>query len=152
MIGLKELGAGIAGYLTDQTGLPAFANRAEGAVYPCLTVESRSKSVGIIACGRQVERQVTVTVTCHASRQREREAELELADRVYEAVVPGFQVCGRGFGPKEAEIRTDSAERAQVSFLLEFCDTPSQKQSSTATAFETMGALSLRLEQEREGS
>lgn len=151
MIGLKELAAGIAGYLTDRTGLPAFANRVEGAIYPCLTVAVSSKSVGIIACGRQVERQVTVTVTCHASRQRDREEELELADRVYEAVVPGFTACGRGFGPQEAGIDADGEERARVRFLLEFCDTPSQKQSST-TAFETMGALSLRLEQEREGS
>ena len=39
----------------------------------------------------------------------------------------------------------------QVIFLLEFCDTPSEKQSGSAVQ-ETMGTLSLRLEQKREGA
>lgn len=151
MIGLRELTAGIAAYLTGQTGAAAFTDRAAGVVYPCLTVEAASKSAGIIACGRQVERQVKVTVTCHPSRQRGREEGLELADRVYDAVMPGFRACGRGFAPREAEIKADAKERLQVEFLLEFCDTPSGRQSSS-TAQETMGSLSLRLEQKREGS
>lgn len=151
MIGLYELNRGIAAHLSGQTGVAAAAGRVSNPVYPCLTVESRSKSAGIIACGRQVERQVTVTVTCYPSRQRGREEGLELADRVYDAVAPGFRACGRGFCPKEAEIRADQQERIRVEFLLEFCDTPREKQSGTAVT-ETMGALSLRMEQEREGS
>ena len=151
MIGLRELTAGIAEYLAAMTGLTATNCRAESPVYPCLLVEGESKSAGMIACGRQVERQVTVTVTCYPSRRREREAGLELADEVYDAVMPGFQCCGRGFRPTEAEISTDGQELAQVHFLLEFCDTPGRKHSGSA-ATETMGALSLRVEQEREGS
>ena len=151
MIGLRELTAGIARYLTEQTGVAAFADRTAGTVYPCLTVEAKSKSAGIIACGRQVERQVAVTVTCHPSRQRGREEGLELADGVYNAAMLGIRACGRGFLPREAEIKADAKERMQVEFLLEFCDTPSSKQSDN-TAYETMGALSLRLEQKREGS
>lgn len=151
MIGLRALTAGIAEYLAAQTGVAAFSQRSEGQVYPCLTVEAASKSAAIIACGRQVERQVAVTVTCYPSRRREREAGLELADEVYDAVMPGFQCCGRGFRPTEAEISTDGQELAQVRFLLEFCDTPGRKHSGSA-ATETMGALSLRVEQEREGS
>ena len=151
MIGLKTLTAGIAEYLTAQTGVAAFAVRTEGQTYPCMTVEAKSKSAAIIACGRQVERQVTVTVTCYPSRKRERDAGLELADAVYEAVMPGFRVCDRGFCPKEAEIEANGQELAQVTFLLEFCDTPGRKQSTPAIG-ETMGALSLRLEQESEGS
>lgn len=149
MIGLRELTAGIAEYLAAQTGVAAFSQRCEGQTYPCLTVEAASKSAEIIACGRQVERQVTVTVTCHPSRKREREAGLELADAVYDAVMPGFRCCGRGFYPKEAEIHMDGQERAQMVFLLEFCDIPGRRQSGS-TASETMGALSLRVEQERE--
>ena len=151
MIGLRELTAGIAAYLTEQTGVAAFSDRAAGTVYPCLTVEAKGRSAGIIACGRQVERQVTVTVTCHPSRRRGREEGLELADRVYDAVMPGFRACDRGFAPREAEIRADANERMQVEFLLEFCDTPSSRQSGT-TAQETMGSLALRLEHKREGS
>ena len=145
MIGLRELTAGIAEYLTAQTGVAAFS------VYPCLTVETVSKSAGIIACGRQVERQVAVTVTCHPSRQRGREEGLELADKVYNTAMLGIRACGRGFLPREAEIQADAKERMQVTFLLEFCDTPSEKQSESAVQ-ETMGTLSLRLEQKREGS
>jgi len=151
MIGLRELTAGIAEYLAAQTGMAAFSDRAAGVVYPCLMVKAESKSAGIIACGRQVERQVTVTVTCHPSRQRGREEGLVMADRVYDAVMPGFMACGRGFAPREAEIRTDGQERQQVTFLLEFCDTPSGKHS-TSTATEAMGSLAIRLEQKREGS
>ena len=151
MIGLRELTTGIAEFLTAQTGVAAFSDRAAGAVYPCLTVEAASKSAGIIACGRQVERQVAVTVTCHPSRQRGREAGLELADRVYNAAMLGIRACGRGFLPRKAEIKADAKERMQVTFLLEFCDTPSEKQSGSAVQ-ETMGTLSLRLEQKREGS
>lgn len=44
MIGLRELTAGIAEYLTAQTGVAAFSARAAGTVYPCLTVEAVSKS------------------------------------------------------------------------------------------------------------
>lgn len=151
MIGLRELTAGIAEFLNAQTGVAAFCNRAAGAVYPCLTVEAASKSAAIIACGRQVERQVAVTVTCYPSRQRGREEGLELADRVYNAAMLGIRACGRSFLPREAEVKTDAKERMQVAFLLEFCDTPSGKQSGPAVQ-ETMGALSLRLEQKREGS
>lgn len=151
MIGLRELTAGIAEYLAAKTGAAATNRRVESPVYPCLLVEGESRCAGMIACGRQVERQVTVTVTCYPSRRREREAGLELADEVYDAVMPGFQCCGRGFRPTEAEISTDGQELAQVRFLLEFCDTPGRKHSGSA-ATETMGALSLRVEQEREGS
>lgn len=151
MIGLKTLTAGIAEYLTAQTSIAAFTERSEGQVYPCLTVAAKSKSAAIIACGRQVDRQVAVTVTCHPSRKREREAGLELADMVYEVVMPGFRACDRGFCPKEAEIDTDGQEQARVRFVLEFCDTPGKRQNSS-TATETMGALSLRVEQESEGS
>lgn len=151
MIGLRELTAGIAEYLTVQTGTAAFADRAAGAVYPCLTVEAQARSAGTIACGRQVERQVEITVTCHPSRQRGQEEGLALADQVYDAAMAGIRACGRGFLPREAEIRADAKERMQVRFLLEFCDTPSRKQNSSTPA-ETMGALSLRLEHKREGS
>ena len=72
MIGLRELTAGIAEYLAAKTGVAATNRRAGSPVYPCLLVEGESRSTGIIACGRQVERQVTVTVTCYPSRQRER--------------------------------------------------------------------------------
>ena len=99
MIGLRALTAGIAEYLAAQTGVAAFSQRSEGQVYPCLTVEAASKSAAIIACGRQVERQVTVTVTCYPSRRREREAGLELADGVYDAVMPRFSVLRQGLSP-----------------------------------------------------
>jgi len=151
MIGLQDLTAGIARYVKEQTGIAAFADRAAGPVYPCLTVTAKSKSAGIIACGRQVERQVAVTVTCHPSRQRGREEGLELADRVYDAIMLGIRACGRSFLPREVEIQADAKEQMQVDFLLEFCDTPSGKQSAD-TVYEAMGTLSLRLEQKREGS
>ena len=151
MIALRELTADIARYLTLQTGTAAFCQRVSSAVYPCLTVEAAGKSAGIIACGRQVERQVMVTVTCWPSRQRGREEGLELADGVYGALVSGFCACGRGFCPREAEIRIDEQECCRVVFLLEFCDTPDVRKSESPVA-ETMGALSLRLEQEMEGS
>ena len=152
MIGLQELTAGIAAYLEAEVGVSALSERAVAPDYPCLLVKTRSKSAGITAGGKQVERQVTVTVTCLTSRQREREAGLALADRVYEALVPGFRVCGRGFCPSEAEVWLDEKERAKVELLLEFCDLPAKKQSAGAVAAETMGSLALRLTQQKEGS
>lgn len=147
MIGMQTLTAGIAEYLSAATGVPAFADRAKGAVYPCLTVETESKSAGVIACGRQMERQVTVTVTCHPSRGRERQSGMLLADKVWSAVSAGFTACGRGFCPTDTAIRRDEQERVRVTFLLEFCDTP-EEVSGGAPAVEAMGSLTLRVKKE----
>ncbi len=147
MIGMQTLTAGIAEYLRAATGVPAFADRAKGAVYPCLTVESESKSAGVIACGRQMERQVAVTVTCHPSRDRGRQAGLMLADRVWNAVSGGFTACGRGFCPMDTAILRDGQERVRVTFLLEFCDTPDEVPGG-APAVEAMGTLTLRVKKE----
>ena len=149
MIGLRELTAGIAEYLAVRTGIAATNRRAESPVYPCLVVEANSRCAGIIACGRQVERQVTVTVTCYPSRRREREAGLELADRVIDLLTAGFSACGRGFCPKEAEIAADEQERVRVKVLLEFYDLP-ETPVNVPTAIEKMGTLTLRMEQSKE--
>lgn len=150
MIGLRELTAGIAEYLAAKTGVAATNRRAGSPVYPCLLVEGESRSAGIIACGRQVERQVTVTVTCYPSRQREREEGLGLADRVYDLLTAGFTACGRGFCPKEAEITTDAQDRARVKILLEFCDLP-EVPGNMSTATEMMGTLALKVGHIEEG-
>ena len=158
MIGLRELTAGIAEYLAVRTGIAATNRRAESPVYPCLVVEANSRCAGIIACGRQVERQVTVTVTCAPflpqkiaapSRRREREAGLELADRVFDLLMAGFSACGRGFCPKEAEIAADEQERVRVKVLLEFYDLP-ETPVNVPTAIEKMGTLTRRMEQSKE--
>lgn len=150
MIGLRELTAGIAEYLAVKTGMAATNRRAESTVYPCLMVAGESKSTGIVACGRQVERQVTITVTCYPSRRREREAGLDLADRVYGLLTAGFTACGRGFCPKEAEILTDAQERVTVKILLEFCDLP-EVPANVSTATERMGTLVLKVGHTEEG-
>ena len=150
MIGLRELTAGIAEYLAVKTGMAATNRRAESPVYPCLLVEGESKSAGTIACGRQVERQVTVTVTCLPSRRREREEGLELADRVYGLLTAGFTACGRGFCPTEAEIFADDQDRAKVKILLEFCDLP-EVPVNVSTATEMMGTLALKVGHTEEG-
>lgn len=150
MIGLRELTAGIAEYLAAMTGLAATNRRAESPVYPCLLVEGESKSVGMVACGRQVERQVTVTVTCCPSRRREREEGLALADRVYGLLTAGFTACGRGFCPKEAEIFSDAQDRAKVKILLEFYDLP-EVPANVSTATEMMGTLALKMGHTEEG-
>ena len=98
----------------------------------------------MIACGRQVERQVTVTVTCYPSRRREREAGLDLADRVHDLLAAGFTACDRGFCPKEAEILTDGQDRAKVKILLEFYDLP-EASANPSTATEMMGTLALKV-------
>ena len=147
MIGMQTLAAGIAEYLSAKTGVPAFADRARSAVYPCLTVETESRSAGIIACGRQVERQVTVTVTCHPSRSRERQEGLLLADRVFGSIAGGITACGRSFCPMDAAVGKDGQERVRVTFLLEFCDTPEQV-TGGAQAAQAMGSLSLRVKKE----
>ncbi|MBQ4578448.1 MAG: hypothetical protein IJA84_05230 [Clostridia bacterium] len=147
MIGMRTLTAGIAEYLSAATGVPAFPDRAKGAVYPCLTVETESRQAGVLACGRQVDRQVTVTVTCHPSRERTRQSGMLLADRVWNAVAAGFHACGRGFCPTDTAIRRDEQERVRVTFLLEFCDTPEEVPDS-APAVEAMGVLHLRVKKE----
>lgn len=144
MIGLRELTAGIAEYLAAKTGAAATNRRVESPVYPCLLVEGESRCAGMIACGRQVERQVTVTVTCYPSRRREREAGLDLADRVHDLLAAGFTACDRGFCPKEAEILTDGQDRAKVKILLEFYDLP-EASASPSTATEMMGTLALKV-------
>ncbi len=144
MIGLGELTAGIARYLTEKTGWAAGNDRAPGPEYPYLLVEGESKSAGIIACGRQVERQVTVRVTCWPSRQRERQGGMDMADRVYGLLAAGFTACGRGFCPKEAAVALDGKERAGVTMLLEFCDLPEAPKNET-TATQLMGSLALRV-------
>lgn len=151
MIGLQELTAGIAGYLQRMTGVKATAERAVAPAYPCLLVEARSKSEGITAGGRQVERKVTVNVICLPSRQREREAGLALADRVYDVLVPGFPACGRMFCPETAEVWLDEQERARVEVTLAFCDRPAEG-SGGEEAVPTMGSLALRLTHKKEGT
>lgn len=151
MIGLQELTAGIAGYLQRVTGVKATAERAVTPAYPCLLVEARSKSEGITAGGRQVERQVTVNVICLPSRLREREAGLALADRVYGALVPGFPACGRIFCPETAEVWLDEQERARVEVTLTFCDNPAEEAAGGTEAVPTMGSLTLRLTHKKEG-
>lgn len=150
MIGLRELTAGIAEYLAVNTGMVATNCRAESPVYPCLLVEGESKSAGIAACGKQVERQVTVTVTCYPSRRREREEGLALADRVYGLLTAGFTACDRGFCPKEAESFIDQQERAKVRLLLEFYDLP-EAPENPSTATERMGTLTLKVGHSEEG-
>ncbi len=147
MIGMQTLTAGIADYLRAATGVPAFADRAGGAVYPCFTVETESRKAGVIACGRQMERQVAVTVTCHPSRDRGRQAGLLLADRAWNALAGGITVCGRGFCPTDTAIERDGQERVRVTFLLEFCDTPDEAPDE-APAVEAMGTLRLRVKKE----
>ena len=147
MIGMQTLTAGIADYLSAVTGVPAFADRAKSAVYPCYTVETESRKAGVIACGRQMERQVAVTVTCHPSRDRGRQAGLLLADRAWNALSGGITVCDRGFCPTDAAIERDGQERVRVTFLLEFCDTPDEAPDE-APAVEAMGTLILRVKKE----
>ena len=147
MIGMQTLTAGIAEYLRAATGVPAFADRAKGAVYPCFTVETESRKAGVIACGRQMERQVAVTVTCHPSRDRGRQEGLLLADRAWNALAGGITVCGRGFCPADTAIDRDEQERVRVTFLLEFCDTPDEVLDGTP-AVEAMGTLRLRVKKE----
>jgi len=151
MIGLQELTAETAGYLQRMTGVKATAERAGTPVYPCLLVSARSKSEGITAGGRQVERQVTVNVTCLPSRLREREAGMALADRVYGALVPGFPACGRVFCPETAEVWLDEQERARVEVTLTFCDRPAEAPDGGTAAVSAMGSLALRLIHEKEG-
>lgn len=150
MIGLEALTAGIAEYLRERLGVAATNRRAEGAVYPCLLVGAESKLLSTAACGRQVERQVTVTVTCYPSPEREREAGLALADRVLEHTAGGFSVCGRGFCPREAETETDGQDRTRVRLLLEFYDLPEESAAGGGNAFPTMGSLTLTLRQREE--
>ncbi len=144
MIGLEELTAGIAGYLREKGGLAATNERAESPVYPCLVVEAESKTVGLIACGKQVERQVTVRVICYPSRRRERSAGLSLADRVYGLLAGGFTACGRGFCPGEVSVTVDGQQRPVVTAEIAFCDLPEGTQPETAVT-ERMGSLSLRM-------
>ena len=150
MIGLQELTAGIAGYLQRVTGVKATAERAGVPDYPCLLVTARSKSEGITAGGRQVERQVNVNVICLPSRLRERTAGLALADQVYGALVPGFPACGRVFCPETAEVWLDEQERARVEVTLTFCDRPADGPGSETVAVPTMGSLALRLTHKKE--
>lgn len=150
MIGLQELTAGIAGYLQRVTGVQATAERAVTPEYPCLLVEARSKSEGMTAGGRQVERRVTVNVICLPSRLREREAGLTLADRVYDVLVPGFPACGRTFCPETAEVWLDEKERARVEVTLSFCDRPAEEWGGGTAAVPTMGSLTLRLTHKKE--
>ncbi|MBQ7492125.1 MAG: hypothetical protein IJT76_06005 [Clostridia bacterium] len=148
MIGLSELAAGLAGYLTAETGVAAFAGRVENPVYPCCLVEAAGKTR---AGTRQLERSVTVTLVCYGSRRREREEGLQLLDRMEAAVAGGFTVGGRRFCPKEIESCINGKELPQVRFTLEFYDVPYGKtETEPESGAETMGSLALRWDAEKE--
>ena len=149
MIALQELTRALAEQLTAATGVPAFAGRAESAVYPCLLVEAEERQTVALAGGRQIQREAAFTVTCLPSRQRGREEGLALADAVQQAVLCGFTAGGRGFCPQKLENRADGRERRQVCFTLGFCDVP-QTPLRPRPECDTMGRLHLTVRHRKE--
>lgn len=144
MIGLDTFCRGLAEALAEKTGAAAAPGRMEHPVYPALAVEAESGRMEILAGGRQVQRELAVTVACYPSRRRGREEGQELAERVLEAVTPGFTLCERGFCPENLKISRDGQEVYRVTFTVTFCDLPENRRKP-AGGQETMGRLSLKI-------
>ncbi len=148
MIALSALAEALAAHIHKKTGIPAYARRLSTAVYPMYSISLLPGETQLVAGGTQLLRRVEAKVACYPSRQRQEGESLDMADKLMQAVLPGFSLESRHFAPQNCTCREQEHILA-LAFTLEFCDLAAEEPGSKPAA-EPMQTLSLLLHPKNE--